>query len=727
MQKIDRSGVPCPKSLRADELREALREIKEHYDLPKEIRLNRRTPFQSKRLINEDVKISLNFVFKGKCAYCESIVENVEKGIDHFRPTSNASDLRRKYSPDHYGWFAYEWQNLMVACKSCLMSKGGHFPVLGPRAPLLCTWDEANNSEDARLLNPCVDDPLVHFRLHKNGSLIYKTNRGETTISVIGLNRQELLNYRCLFVGQFSNQLLHLQNDEIIKKLIDSTVRSGIGKILILSIYDFFPKPYRKWRINSSSINRVLPVLLESTPLNVWFKAFNEYEQKLVPQTPNFLKNSKIPPRYPKEPTDDRLASRYVTSVSLSNFKGFKNFTFKMPQADSSFQAPCAILLGENSTGKSTLLQALCLALMGPESLKKMGLDYSLFLSREKSNWHMIERNTASVEVEFDIGSKINVKIDSDTSTLIGDGSPPMMVLAYGARRYFRDGHGDERRNAATNLSLFNPLATISDPTIWLQKCNKDQFSAVARAMHEVLALKQSDHIFRDDYGNVQIKAHGRATPIHQMSDGYKSLLSMAIDIMRRMVERWGNLEKARGIVLIDEVETHLHPRWKMQVMGALRRAMPQVQFIVTTHDPLCLRGMYDGEVHVFARDAEDEIIQLESLPSVIGLRTEQLLTSDYFGLASTSDPELEGMIHEYESLAGGRNGYQNAPLIDKIKNQISDITIIGDTESEQIVSEALARYLVRARTRSADRSAMREDAIQEILNILNSSLRELS
>lgn len=58
----------------------------------------------------------------------------------------------------------------------------------------------------------------------------------------------------------------------------------------------------------------------------------------------------------------------------------------------------------------------------------------------------------------------------------------------------------------------------------------------------------------------------------------------MALDIVRNMVRKWGNLESSLGIVLIDEIETHLHPRWKMQVVSALRRAMPQVQFIFTTH-----------------------------------------------------------------------------------------------------------------------------------------------
>lgn len=84
------------------------------------------------------------------------------------------------------------------------------------------------------------------------------------------------------------------------------------------------------------------------------------------------------------------------------------------------------------------------------------------------------------------------------------------------------------------------------------------------------------------------------------------------------------SLAFSRAVVLIDEIEAHLHPRWKMRIVTALREALPNVTFIMTTHDPLCLRGLRAGEVMVFRRiesrapDSLPVVVeQLEDLPDV--------------------------------------------------------------------------------------------------------------
>jgi len=59
----------------------------------------------------------------------------------------------------------------------------------------------------------------------------------------------------------------------------------------------------------------------------------------------------------------------------------------------------------------------------------------------------------------------------------------------------------------------------------------------------------------------------GNASPLDRLSDGYKTTVAIGVDIMREMLRYWPCLEAARGVVLIDEVEAHLHPRWKMRIM----------------------------------------------------------------------------------------------------------------------------------------------------------------
>jgi predicted ATP-binding protein involved in virulence len=146
--------------------------------------------------------------------------------------------------------------------------------------------------------------------------------------------------------------------------------------------------------------------------------------------------------------------------------------------------------------------------------------------------------------------------------------------------------------------------------------------------------------------------------------------------------------------------------------MSALRNAMPNVQFIATTHDPLCLRGMRGGEVQVLVRDEDHHIRVLKGLPDVRGLRAEQLLTSDYFGLSSTADPEIEDTL---KAIAHSSNDMLTSEI--EIREALRPIEWIGETRSRQVVNEALRRFIEESSSPSAvDRGVVREQAVVGVL-----------
>ena len=228
------------------------------------------------------------------------------------------------------------------------------------------------------------------------------------------------------------------------------------------------------------------------------------------------------------------------------------------------------------------------------------------------------------------------------------------------------------------------------------------------------VAESLKDRIKRDASGRLFVHAHGRDTPLERLSDGYRSLLAMVLDIMRGLLEEWGDLYSAWGIVLIDEIETHLHPRWKMHIVAALREAMPNVQFIATTHDPLCLRGMRTDEVQVLVRNEDHRIEALRGLPDVRGLRAEQLLTSEYFGLSSTADADVEQALNRIA--LPGANGTASEVDLEILQSY----QWIGNTPVEQIVNEATRRFIEEAsKEPSLDRSQVREDAVNDVLERL--------
>jgi hypothetical protein len=156
-------------------------------------------------------------------------------------------------------------------------------------------------------------------------------------------------------------------------------------------------------------------------------------------------------------------------------------------------------------------------------------------------------------------------------------------------------------------------------------------------------------------------------------------------------------------------------------VMTSLLRVLPKVQFIATTHDPLCLRGMDDGEVVVLQRSGGGEVRQLRDLPSIRGMTAEQLLTSDYFGLASTADPGLElRLLKEANDYARRRpTGGFSIQVSEQTKAMLKRLSL-GDTPSEQIMQAALERYLAeREIPDGRSRTDLRAEAVEAVVAAL--------
>ncbi len=104
---------------------------------------------------------------------------------------------------------------------------------------------------------------------------------------------------------------------------------------------------------------------------------------------------------------------------------------------------------------------------------------------------------------------------------------------------------------------------------------------------------------------------------LSQLSDGYRNMLALFLDFGRRLVQAnptWPNPLEAPGILLIDEIELHLHPRWQQSVIPSLRSAFPDTQLIVSTHSPAVLTTVLREHIRLLASDH-----QFERLPDDVG------------------------------------------------------------------------------------------------------------
>jgi len=108
-----------------------------------------------------------------------------------------------------------------------------------------------------------------------------------------------------------------------------------------------------------------------------------------------------------------------------------------------------------------------------------------------------------------------------------------------------------------------------------------------------------------------------RAFELAQLSDGYRNLLALVLDFARRLAQanpNWPNPLEAPGILLIDEIELHLHPRWQQKVIPALRTAFPNTQLIVSTHSPAVLTTVHRENILLLGADH-----QFEQIPEDVG------------------------------------------------------------------------------------------------------------
>ena len=127
-------------------------------------------------------------------------------------------------------------------------------------------------------------------------------------------------------------------------------------------------------------------------------------------------------------------------------------------------------------------------------------------------------------------------------------------------------------------------------------------------------SVRQSIYTFLPEFKDLRIRRrpelrmtvtkNGAELTINQLSDGEKNLLAMVGDLARRLAIANPEMERPEqgsGVVLIDEIELHLHPKWQRMVIPALLRTFPNCQFIITTHSPQVLGEVKDGKIYKLA------------------------------------------------------------------------------------------------------------------------------
>ena len=554
MRFVDRRQVDAPKTLSSKSVENAREDVLEYLARPDKSRQQSRFDFEGSFFHSADVKSSLSALFENRCCYCETPEDKLNTlEVEHFRPLRNAGDDMKSTQLEYYSWLAYDWDNLLLACSTCITNKQTLFPVNGERGGLRAPVFELRNAEEALLIDPCFDSPSEHFAFKFNGGVEPKTPSGIRTIDILQLNSPRLISSRvrameALFDALVEDHQLELKDTGAKAKrdryVFDDRAFGGALtnaflsaeveekkdlKDIISELRSFDPEDRREIldslrNQNSSSYSTDSDGGLS--------KAFENIRRA-------FTSDRKGGEKFRSRALDEMpTALSELSRVSIKNFKIIQNLEINFPEQTFTRFAledekhtglvPSIMILGENATGKSSVLEAIALALIGTKHTSNLN---RIVKSDDISPSEFVHRSDLSskdknkkLEVSIEFGPNFesaNLSAKGSSKQFRGSASPSKIVIGYGARRYFENGSKTSNSVPRKLASLFDPMATLPHPEDWLQTCNEKDFHAAARVLRSLLLLDDGQLIDRGP-GGISINLNGQDTPFRRLSVGYQ-------------------------------------------------------------------------------------------------------------------------------------------------------------------------------------------------------------
>ncbi|GAB4441046.1 MAG: AAA family ATPase [Anaerolineae bacterium] len=457
----------------------------------------------------------------------------------------------------------------------------------------------------------------------------------------------------------------------------------------------------------------------------------------------------------------------WLKSVRLENIKCFEDveLLFTQNQITSSNAKPhhWITLLGENGAGKSTALQSIGALLAGPEAAKELlprptgwvrtpslpgkltgyihqdDDDMGSYSSAnfQRRNFSYSYYITGEEEITIPIRGRKRQKEETYTEPVLIEETSNVMswlrvnAFASGNQGWFAAGYGSFRRLTRTSQILIprletltrasnfitqfyedRPLSSFEQWMVYLDfRQAKDSADEKAKKMKEVgervvtsLLPKDAKIVGVTKDGLINFEVSGRIVPTISLSDGFRSVIALAGDLIWRLLQSFPDLDdptKASGVVLIDELDIHLHPIWQRDIADWLRMLFPNLQFIVATHSPLVALGAGpDALTMRFEMDENNGNVKVDYIEDISMYDVDQTLRSEAFNLVSTYSPKTQNNIEKYHQLRlqfeeQGELNEQEQKLLDDLTELMRKLNLSNGFAKPGSLTDRMNRFLL--------------------------------
>jgi hypothetical protein len=420
----------------------------------------------------------------------------------------------------------------------------------------------------------------------------------------------------------------------------------------------------------------------------------------------------------------------YFTSLSLENVRCFREKQTLDLSDGKGGPARWTILLGNNGTGKTTVLQALAIAAwqmirdketqppfpygFEPRTLQRSpAADASVVVDLAETRPGGLVPTGRTYSRAYQV--RHHRGVDVSESSAKGDATLPGQLpslCGYGAGRRLESFIEQSILDEPTG-TLFSGLTELRDAEKWLLNLDHTASKPSGVQDRQRRRLEQVTELFLSllpgvtgmrvtveeaafPKPRVEFQTPDGWVPLRSLGYGYQTLIAWMVDLASRMAERYPDSADPLAepaIVLVDEIDLHLHPKWQRQLIDDLTKRFPNTQFIVTAHSPLVVQAAEGANLAVLRREGDQVIID-NNVDMIRNWRIDQIYTSELFGLPSARPPQLDELLKQRQAiLAKPKLTAVDQSKLEQLDSQIGPLPegeTAEDAETRRLIRESL-------------------------------------